>query len=194
MPTTTESHASRERQSDPDSAKTQGASTTAALANGTAGRKRSKKSSEDKSHRAGAATEAVVASGLASPLALFITNPSPKTEASLAEAAKRRHRKRRVRMGEALRIKGIDEHAVAETFANVVDMLKDKTESSDSVEKLLVDVLKECSKHLEEDSKATASAPVQVKLIHNVARPRRDSLPAGPPSETPNSNSSAAAK
>jgi hypothetical protein len=97
-------------------------------------------------------------------------------------------------MGEALRIKGIDEHAVAETLAGVVDKLKGKTEENDNVEKLLVDVLKECSKHLEEDSKATATAPVQVRLIHKVARPRHDLPPAAPPSETSDSDANAAAE
>lgn len=86
----------------------------------------------------------------------------------------------RVRMGEALRIKGIDEHSVAEAYAGVVGMLKDKAVASDSVDKLLVDILKECSKHLEEDSKAAGGAPVQVRLIHNVARPQRNVSAAAP--------------
>lgn len=87
---------------------------------------------------------------------------------------------RRVRMGEALRIKGIDEHSVAEAYAGVVGMLKDRAAANDSVDKLLVDILKECSKHLEEDSKATGGAPVQVRLIHNVARPQRNVVAAAP--------------
>ena len=84
----------------------------------------------------------------------------------------------RVRLGEALRKQGIDEHAVAATYADVVEKLLGKTHESDNVEKLLVDILKECSKHLEEDAKAVGSSPVRVTLVHNVARPQRNSLPA----------------
>jgi cell division ATPase FtsA len=194
MPTRKELRTPQACQADPGSDKTAGVPITAAPVDGVRRRKRSKNSPEGKSLQAGELTETVIAPGLTSPLALFITNPGPESVAALAEAAKRNRRKRRVRMGEALRIKGIDEHAVAETFAGVVDMLKTKTEENDDVEKLLVDVLKECSKHLEEDSKATAAAPLQVKLIHNVARPRRDSAPVAPPSETSNSGANAAAE
>lgn len=110
-----------------------------------------------------------------SPLATAVTNPTPKTEGVVAEAADKRFRpKKPMRMGQALRREGIDEHTVAEAWAEVVDMLKGKTEENDDVEKLLVDVLKECSKHLEEDNKAAGPPPVHVKLIHNVARPQHN--------------------
>jgi len=84
-------------------------------------------------------------------------------------------------MGQALRGQGIDEHSVARTFAQVVDTLKGKSEGSDDVDKLLVDVLKECSRHLEEDNKAAETAPARVKLIHNVARPQRKAPAAAQP-------------
>ncbi len=80
----------------------------------------------------------------------------------------------RVRLGEALRMKGLDEHAVAEALASVVGKLQNKGDETDGVEKLLVDVLKECCKHLEEDAKASGESPVQVRLIHKVARPKRN--------------------
>lgn len=102
------------------------------------------------------------------------------TEGAFASSATRCPGQR-VRMGEALRIEGIDEQCVAAAYAGVVGMLKDKAVASDSVDKLLVDILKECSKHLEEDSKAAGGAPVQVRLIHNVARPQRN-VAAGAPS------------
>jgi hypothetical protein len=112
------------------------------------------------------------------------TSATPTVAEDGAEGAFASNTKRlpgqRVRMGEALRIKGIDEHSVAEAYAGVVGMLKDKAVASDSVDKLLVDILKECSKHLEEDSKAAGGAPVQVRLIHNVARPQRNAAAAAP--------------
>ncbi|HUJ33248.1 MAG TPA: hypothetical protein VLY23_18345 [Candidatus Acidoferrum sp.] len=91
----------------------------------------------------------------------------------------------RVRLGEALREQGIDEHAVAETYADVVDKLKGKTQENDSVEKLLVDILKECSKHLEEDAKAAGNSAVRVTLVHNVARPQRGALAPEAPASAP---------
>ena len=122
--------------------------------------------------------------GGTSPPAATVKKPGGQGGAALADEAKRNRRKRPVRMGQALRGQGIDEHSVARTFAQVVDTLKGKSEGSDDVDKLLVDVLKECSRHLEEDNKAAESAPVRVKLIHNVARPQRDApaaaQPAGP--------------
>jgi hypothetical protein len=79
-----------------------------------------------------------------------------------------------VRMGQALRGEGIDERMVAETYAGVVGLLKEKIQENESVEKLLVDVLKECSKHLEQDSEMTGKTSVRVSLVHNVARPLRN--------------------
>lgn len=125
----------------------------------------------------GAETAAVVSSGMKSPLAAVIASPGAKADLAIAEAMKRNRRRNRVRLGQALRKKGIDEHMVAGTYAAVVDMLKGKTLKNDSVEKLLVDILKECSKHLEEDNKAAENMSVRVRLIHNVARPKRDPAP-----------------
>lgn len=123
-----------------------------------------------------------------SPLAVAITKASPEAEAALGEAADKRFRpKKPMRMGQALRREGVDEHAVAETWAEVVDMLKGKTEQNSDVDKLLVEVLKECSKHLEDDNKAAGPPPVRVKLMHNVARPQRN-LPPASASEPPNEN------
>lgn len=88
------------------------------------------------------------------------------------------HVQLQMRMGEALRNQGINEQSVAAAYARVVAMLKNKT-AGGSVDKVMLDILKECSKHLEEDSKAAGSAPIRVRLIHNVARPQRaDVAPA----------------
>jgi hypothetical protein len=83
----------------------------------------------------------------------------------------------RIPIGEALRVHGLDEHAIAENFANVVGKLKHKTDQSGSVEKLLVDVLKDCARHLDASAPAPRSAsgdvPVFVQLVHTVSRPAR---------------------
>jgi hypothetical protein len=92
----------------------------------------------------------------------------------------------RIPIGEALRVHGLDEHAIAENFANVVGKLKDKTDQSGSVEKLLVDVLKDCARHLDASAPAPRSAsgdvPVIVHLVHNVQRPPRPVLDQPPAS------------
>lgn len=121
------------------------------------------------------------ASTFSSPLARVVTALDGECEEDAAALAlKRNRRRKRVRMGEALRKQGIDEYAVAETLAEVVGMLKGKSETNESVEKLLVDVLKECSKHLEEDNKSLGATPVRVNLIHTVARPEYNPVPALP--------------
>jgi hypothetical protein len=57
----------------------------------------------------------------------------------------------RIRIGDAIRRSGLDEYRVARTFAGVVDKLSDGKNAKDAggVQKLLVDVLKECSRHLD---------------------------------------------
>ena len=83
---------------------------------------------------------------------------------------------KRLPMGEALRAKGLDELALTGNYAHVVDALKEKSDETGSVEKPLVDVLKECAKHLD-DAPASRNAPsedrVVVQRVHNVARPNR---------------------
>lgn len=80
-------------------------------------------------------------------------------------------------MGEALRRQGLDEHAVAGNWVDVVNKLTGDDPEGGSVEKLLVDVLKECSRQLEtgwaQAPERSADAPVFVQLVHNVARPER---------------------
>ena len=90
-----------------------------------------------------------------------------------------------MRIGDALRRKGLDEWAIADGYVNVVGKLTRKSDTSDSVEKLFVDVLKECSRHLEppRTDDAAPAAPVIVRLVHAVSRPVR--TPNGSPSDLP---------
>jgi hypothetical protein len=86
----------------------------------------------------------------------------------------------RVRIGEAMRRTGLDEYKVARTFAVVVDKLSGKNpKDSGGVQKLLVDVLKECSRHLDppHSERDTPAAPSRIMLIHHVPRPDRRPKP-----------------
>jgi hypothetical protein len=88
----------------------------------------------------------------------------------------RKSRRKRVRLGEALRKRGIDEHAVAGGYADVLGELQSKPKDSNA-EKLLVDVLKQCGKILEqEDAPANPESDIRsvpVVVLHNMMRPQR---------------------
>jgi len=84
---------------------------------------------------------------------------------------RRRRLRKRVPIGEALRKQGLDEHTIADTYAQVVDNLKGKKRAG-SNEKLLVEILKECTRQIEATPPAGEGA-IQVKLVHNVERPKR---------------------
>ena len=108
--------------------------------------------------------------------------PAAAVEASLPELPlagapqKKLPSRKRVRIGDALRRRGLDEWTIADGYVDVVGKLTRKSDSNDSVEKLFVDVLKECSRHLEPPHSADAApdAPVIVKLVHTVSRPKRE--------------------
>ena len=78
-----------------------------------------------------------------------------------------------------MRRTGLDEYKVARTFAGVVDKLSDGTKDTGGVQKLLVDVLKECSRHLDppQTERAASAAPVHITMVHNVPRPFRTQPP-----------------
>jgi hypothetical protein len=80
-------------------------------------------------------------------------------------------------MGEALRRQGLDEHVVAGRWVHVVEKLTGDKPGAGGVEKILVDVLKECTRQLDSDAEASersrAEAPVIVQLLHKVHRPER---------------------
>ena len=82
-----------------------------------------------------------------------------------------------MRIGDALRREGLDEHAVAETYAREVENLKNKANSDGGMEKLLFDILKECTRHLESsrptERSGAGDTPVTVQLVHVVPRPER---------------------
>jgi hypothetical protein len=84
-----------------------------------------------------------------------------------------------------MRRSGLDEYKVARTFAVVVDKLSDGTKDTGGVRKLLVDVLKECSRHLDppQSERAAPAAPLHITMVHNVPRPFRTQPP--PPQPQP---------
>src|SRR5580704_8949454 len=102
--------------------------------------------------------------------------PPPVSTSPSAMDAPQGIERPRVSMGEALRSRGMDETALAERFVGAVNTLGDKNETGDGVEKLYVDLLKECSRHLGDDAAPSAGAPAResrviINLIHNVRRP-----------------------
>jgi hypothetical protein len=92
-----------------------------------------------------------------------------------APARKRNPTRRRVRIGDALRQSGLDEWTIADGYISVVDKLTNGSDDKESPNKLLVDVLKECSRHLEpaRSGDTAGEGPVTVRLVHNVSRPKR---------------------
>jgi len=84
-----------------------------------------------------------------------------------------------------MRRSGLDEYKVARTFAGVVDKLSDGKNPKDTggVQKLLVDVLKECSRHLDppQSERAAPAAPLHITMVHNVPRPFRTQAPQQQP-------------
>ncbi|HEX4074609.1 MAG TPA: hypothetical protein VHX49_04340 [Candidatus Acidoferrales bacterium] len=83
--------------------------------------------------------------------------------------------KKRVPIGEALRREGLDERTIAGTYAQVVDNLKG-TKKAGTNEKLLVEILKECTRQIEA-AQPVGDGAVQVQLVHKVERPARANPP-----------------
>jgi len=92
---------------------------------------------------------------------------------------KRLAEKKRVRLAEAFRARGLDEHEVADKYAVALARLSgDKMGGEEvGVDKALLDTLKVVTNVLEPQRPArergTAEAPAVVKLIHRVPRPER---------------------
>jgi hypothetical protein len=85
-------------------------------------------------------------------------------------------RRKRVRLGEALRKQGIDEHAVAAGYADVMGELQSKPKDTNA-DKLLVDILKHCGKILEQEDapvKPESDAhSIPVVVLRSMLRPQR---------------------
>jgi hypothetical protein len=81
-------------------------------------------------------------------------------------------RRKRLRLSEAMRAQGIDEQMIAEAYAGVVINLREN-ESGAGKEKVLLDVLKECTRALA-DKSGHIPEPVTVQLVHNIPRPVRN--------------------
>jgi hypothetical protein len=105
---------------------------------------------------------------------------APATKAPLPKL--KRHRQR-MRLGEAMRKYGLDEQTIAQKYVGVVQVLSSRDEG-EGIEKLLVDVLKECTRVLEPPAKPAdrsgGDTLVQVQLVHNVPRPERKIPPSIP--------------
>lgn len=110
--------------------------------------------------------------------------PDEKKRKQRAAKSRPRRRRKRVRIGEALRKIGFDEYAIAQNYADTAKRLKAKPDKSGNIEKLLIDVLKECSRLIEpvrpaepsSNNSRVAGAAIHVHLVHNVPRPARGGL------------------
>lgn len=100
-------------------------------------------------------------------------------------AKSRPRRRKRVRIGEALRKIGFDEYKIAQNYADAAERLKGNPDRTGNIEKLLIDVLKECSRHIEPiirtvdtatERSVAPGAAIHVHLMHNVPRPTRGGL------------------
>jgi hypothetical protein len=110
------------------------------------------------------------------PLPVFRGVPAGTVAASPAATAIQGTPVKRVRLAEALRSSGLDELTVAQNYVVVVEKLRDERGGTDGTRKMLVDVLKECSRILEPPKSVggASEAPAVVNLYHNVPRPVRD--------------------
>jgi hypothetical protein len=92
------------------------------------------------------------------------------------------------KLNEAFRTAGLDEHMLAAHYRHTLDVLTIKLAEGESVEKVLVDYLKECRNVLDPPRAASSNsssdgAPVSVTLVHSVDRPVRSGFdsPQDPP-------------
>ena len=116
-----------------------------------------------------------------SPSARAAKSPAPVAAAAIDAHPVASEPPPRIRIGDAMRRSGLDEYKVARTFAGVVDKLSDGKTPKDTggVQKLLVDVLKECSRHLDtpQSERAAPPAPAHITMFHLVPRPVRTQTP-----------------
>lgn len=117
--------------------------------------------------------------------AVDVQPAKPESASPDSQNKPRARRRKPVGIGKALRQRGFDEHTIADHYVTVAQRLKGKSDESGNVEKLLVDVLKECSKYIEpakpsdRGSDRASEAPIHVHLVHNVMRPARHARPGG---------------
>jgi hypothetical protein len=95
-----------------------------------------------------------------------------------AIVSKSRQRQKLLRIAEAMREEGLDEPALARTYLELLEILRQGKELTGS-EKLLLDLLKELARTLEPQGSSGNGAdsapdsPMVVQLVHDVPRPLR---------------------
>jgi hypothetical protein len=106
------------------------------------------------------------------------------SQKKLRAAASARGPRPRVRLGDAMREKGLDEIAAARVMARFIREVSNKKPK----DKLLLEALKEVFRVLEPvrtGDRAAPDAPVPVQLVHFVARPRESKPPVEAPEPAP---------
>jgi hypothetical protein len=102
-----------------------------------------------------------------------IARPTLEIPPTTAVPRRKRHRKKRMRISEALRHEGIDERELAKTLAGIIERQSPKTDSEDANDKLLAGVVMNCLRYLEDDTSEPGAMALGVHLVHHVPRPQR---------------------
>ena len=81
----------------------------------------------------------------------------------------------RVKLPEAMRATGLDEHAIAQCFAEQLHQIREPSGAPRISRKLLLDYLKECVRILYAPARRgdAAEQPAKIELVHFVPRPDR---------------------
>ncbi|HTZ74719.1 MAG TPA: hypothetical protein VMB47_12415 [Candidatus Aquilonibacter sp.] len=87
----------------------------------------------------------------------------------------KRKRLKKMRIGDALRVEGLDERDVAQKFREVIERQIPKSEGQETNDKLLVDMLLNCFRYLDDGPGPGVGGRAlrPPRLLHNVPRPRR---------------------
>ncbi len=101
--------------------------------------------------------------------------PADQPNTLQAPDAGKRKRLKKMRIGDALRVEGLDEREVAQKFRGVIERQIPKSEGQETNDKLLVDMLLSCFRYLDDGPRPAAlgGSLRPTKLLHNVPRPRR---------------------
>jgi hypothetical protein len=87
---------------------------------------------------------------------------------------RKRKRLKKMRIGDALRVEGLDEREVAQKFRGVIERQIPTSEGQETNDKLLVDMLLNCFRYLDDGPRPVASGGGRpAKLLHRIPRPNR---------------------
>lgn len=98
----------------------------------------------------------------------------PTTEAK--GPARRRNRRKPIRISDALRKEGLDEREIAKMLRLIIERQLPGEQSEEADDKFMAELLMSCFRYFEEGGPRPAAAAKltkPVRLLHNVPRPKR---------------------